>query len=52
MTSIGLLGAFMIVEALGLHLPEWFPTAATLAIVGMAFWSSHRYLKTEAQQAA
>jgi hypothetical protein len=52
MTSIGLLGAFMIVEALGLHLPQWFPTAATLTIVGMAFWSSHQYLKTESQQAA
>lgn len=52
MTSIGFLGAFMVVEALGFHLPEWFPTAATLTIVGMAFWSSHRHLKTEAQQAA
>jgi hypothetical protein len=42
----------MVAEALGFHLPQWFPTAATLSIVGMAFWSSHRHLKTEAQQAA
>jgi uncharacterized protein len=45
MTSIGFLGAFMVMEALGVHLPEWLPTAATLAIVGVAFWSSHRHLK-------
>jgi len=43
MTSIGFLGAFMIVESLGVHTPDWLPTAATLTIVGMAFWSSHRY---------
>ncbi len=46
MTSIGFLGIFMIVESLGVHLPEWLPTVATLVIVGSAFWSSHRHLKT------
>ncbi len=45
MTSIGFLGSFMILEALGLHLPEWLPTVATLAIVGLSFYSSHRDLK-------
>lgn len=48
MTSIGFLGAFMVAESLGAHLPEWLPTAATLAIVGAAFWSSHRHLKSAA----
>jgi len=52
MTSIGFLGAFMVVEALGVHLPEWVPTAATLGIVGMAFWSSHRNLKAQTAQLA
>ncbi|HTK05131.1 MAG TPA: DUF475 domain-containing protein [Candidatus Eisenbacteria bacterium] len=47
MTSIGFLGSFMIAEALGVHLPEWVPTAATLLIVGAAFWSSHVHLKKE-----
>jgi uncharacterized protein len=45
MTSIGFLGGFMITEALGIHLPEWLPTVSTLAIVGVAFWSSHQHLK-------
>jgi hypothetical protein len=47
MTSIGFLGTFMILESLGLHLPEWLPTVSTLVIVGTAFWSSHRHLKRE-----
>lgn len=51
MTSIGFLGAFMLAEAMGLHLPQWVPTAATLTIVGMAFWSSHRELKRAAAAA-
>jgi len=45
MTSIGFLGAFMIAESLGVHMPEWLPTLATVGIVGAAFWSSHRHLK-------
>jgi hypothetical protein len=45
MTSIGFLGAFMVTEALGMHLPAWLPTATTLAIVGTSFWSSHKHLK-------
>jgi len=47
MTSIGFLGAFMVAEALGLHAPQWIPTASTLLIVGLAFWSSDRHLKEE-----
>lgn len=45
MTSIGFLGAFMIMESLGIHLPEWLPTASTISIVGATFWSSHQHLK-------
>jgi hypothetical protein len=48
MTSIGFLGAFMVTESLGVHLPDWLPTATTLTIVGMAFWSSHRHLQQNA----
>jgi hypothetical protein len=45
MTSIGFLGAFMLAEAMGAHLPEWLPTVSTLGIVGVAFYASHRDLK-------
>jgi uncharacterized protein len=45
MTSIGFLGAFMLCEAFGLHMPEWMPTLITVSIVGAAFWSSHRHLR-------
>lgn len=47
MTSIGFLGAFMISEAFGVHLPEWLPTVTTLSIVGVTFWASHQHLKTD-----
>lgn len=43
MTSIGFLGAFMILESLGVHIPEWIPTVTTVAIVGLTFWESHRH---------
>lgn len=45
MTSIGLLGIFMILKAFGMHLPEWLPTVITVGVVGITFWESHRYLK-------
>lgn len=45
MTSIGFLGAFMVLESLGVHMPEWLPTVATVGIVGLAFWASHKDLK-------
>jgi hypothetical protein len=52
MTSIGFLGAFMVMEALGVHLPEWLPTATTLSIVGVAFWASHRHLQRNGDASA
>lgn len=45
MTSIGALGLFMVLEALGVHLPEWLPTVITISLVGITFWESHRHLK-------
>jgi len=45
MTSIGVLGAIMVGESFGLHIPEWMPTVITLAIVGITFWYSHVELK-------
>lgn len=46
MTSIGLLGIFMIFKSFGFHIPEWLPTITTLSIVGVTFWESHRHLKS------
>lgn len=45
MTSIGFLGAFMMLEALGVHIAEWIPTVVTCGLVGVTFWASHRHLK-------
>ncbi|MGZ4851521.1 MAG: DUF475 domain-containing protein [Candidatus Bathyarchaeia archaeon] len=44
MTSIGFLGLFMMVEAFGLELPSYIPIAATLLLVGVAFWKSRKLL--------
>ena len=49
MTSIGLLGLFMILESLGVHIPEWIPTAITLAVVGITFWESHRLIRSSSR---
>jgi hypothetical protein len=45
MTSIGLLGLFMMTEAFHIHLPEVLPTVATISIVGWSFFASHRELR-------
>jgi len=44
MTSIGFLGIFMIVESLGLNLPDYLPTLVTSFLVGIAFWRSRLLL--------
>ena len=44
MTSMGLLGIFMILESFNVELPVYLPTLATLAIVGYAFYKSHKSL--------
>lgn len=44
MTSIGFLGVFMVVESFGLEMPIYVPTLATFALLGIAFYKSHRLL--------
>jgi hypothetical protein len=50
MTSIGFLGLFMMVEAFGLELPSYVPIAATLLLVGVAFWKSRQLLTKQPQK--
>lgn len=45
MTSIGILGFFMILKSFGIHIPEYLPTLTTVGLVGLTFWSSHKLLK-------
>ena len=45
MTSIGLLGIFIIAKSFGVLIPEYLPTLITILIVGLAFWQSKRFLK-------
>jgi len=47
MTSIGLLGLFMAIEAFGIELPLYAPIAVTLLFVGLAFWKSREHLKKQ-----
>jgi hypothetical protein len=51
MTSIGLLGLFMMTEAFHIHLPEVLPTIATIGIVGWSFYASHRELRKNGHEA-
>ncbi len=48
MTSIGLLGVFIIVKSFGAAIPEYLPTLITILLVGIAFWQSKKYLKNNA----
>jgi hypothetical protein len=50
MTSIGFLGLFMMVEAFGLELTSYVPIAATLLLVGAAFWKSRQLLTKQSQK--
>ncbi len=45
MTSIGLLGLFIILESFGLELPDYLPTTITLFLVVFALWESNKFLK-------
>ena len=45
MTSIGVLGIFMILESFGVHLPQYLPTITTVGFVGLTFWKSRQFLK-------
>jgi len=48
MTSIGLLGIFIISESFGVKIPKVLPTLITILFVGIAFWESQRFLKNHA----
>ena len=45
MYSIGVLGAVMVFEAAGRHVPAWFPPLSTLLIIGYFAWRSIRLEK-------
>jgi len=45
MTSIGILGIFMIAKSFGAHIPEYLPTLTTVGLVGLTFWKSRQLLK-------
>lgn len=48
MTSIGILGLFIILKSFGIHIPEYVPTVTTLFFVGFSFFKSHQLLKQNA----
>ena len=45
MTSIGFLGAAIVIESFGIELPEFLPTLVMLSFVGVAFYESRKFLK-------
>lgn len=47
MTSIGVLGLFIILKSFGFHVPEYLPTVTTVFFVGFAFLKSHQLLKKQ-----
>ncbi|MDO8435913.1 MAG: DUF475 domain-containing protein [bacterium] len=51
MTSIGILGVFIIAKSFGVHIPEYLPTLTTIGLVGLTFWRSHQLLKKNNQGA-
>mgnify|MGYP001584484538 CR=1 FL=1 len=44
MTSMGILGVFIIAKSFGVHIPECLPTLMTIGLVGLTFWRSHQFL--------
>jgi len=51
MTSIGILGIFIVAESFGFHIPKYLPTLITIILVGIAFWESRKILKINPQNA-
>lgn len=45
MTSIGFLGLFMVLKSFSVYIPEYLPTLITILLVGITFFSSHKFLK-------
>ncbi len=52
MYSILVLGAVMLLDAFGIHIPEYVSPIATFAILGYFFYLSHKSLKAENPQPA
>ncbi len=46
MYSVFFLGAIMLADAFGIHIPAWFSPVITFFVIGWFFWKSHRELKT------
>jgi hypothetical protein len=51
MTSIGILGVFIIAKSFGAVIPEYLPTLITIFLIGLAFWKSNKFLKTNSENA-
>jgi uncharacterized protein len=49
MYSILVLGAIMIYDSFGGHIPEWISPIATFGIVGFFFWKSKRFILSQMQ---
>ena len=47
MYSILALGAIMLADSFGMHIPEWFSPAITFLIIGYFFWKSYREVKKD-----
>ncbi len=47
MYSIFFLGAIMLADAFGAHIPEWFSPIITFVVVAFFFWKSKRELKIQ-----
>ena len=45
MTSIGVLGVFIVLKSFGVYIPEYLPTITTIFFVGFSFLKSHQFLK-------
>jgi hypothetical protein len=45
MYSILILGVIMLLDAFGLHVPEWVSPVSTIAVVGFFFWKSVRHAR-------
>lgn len=45
MTSIGILGIFLILKSFGVYIPEYLPTFTTISLVGLTFFKSHQLLR-------
>lgn len=46
MYSILFLGAIMIADGFGQHIPEWFSPIVTFVVIGFFFWKSKKLLKS------